>query len=276
MRKIKTYLVLLIGVSLMAATACNKDEDMDDNNNNNDTTPKTCYITTMDYGDNYDEVEYNSSNKVILQTNYDSTGTPSGYSSVFTYSSNLLVKMESIENGQTENKLEMVYTADDKIDTVHLYANTTGTLEKLGYFKYVYSGEKVASVSMYFEYMGTMLEVSKNEFTYTGDNVSLMTTYSMDMSTMSLSLESTTEYTYDDKKNPMIGIGLDNLMGEAMFMSKNNILTETVRDADGIVQNDASLNYSYTYSENDYPEVSTATTFDNSETEVTTYSYDCE
>jgi hypothetical protein len=103
-----------------------------------------------------------------------------------------------------------------------------------------------------------------------------MTTYSIDMSTMSLSLESTTEYTYDDKKNPMIGIGLDNLMGDVMFMSKNNILTETYKDDSGMTEDDMSYNYSYTYTSNNYPEVSTVTSFDNSETEVTTYSYDCE
>jgi hypothetical protein len=184
--------------------------------------------------------------------------------------------MEPKENGQASAKLEFVYTADDKIDTVHIYANTTGSLEKIGFFKYNYSGEKVASFSMFLEFMGAMLELSKNEYTYTGDNVSLMTTYSFDMSSMSLSLESTTEYTYDNKKNPMVGVGLDYLMGDVMFISKNNILTEVTKDDAGVTLDEMSYNYTYTYTSNNYPEVSTVTSFDNSETEVTTYSYDCE
>jgi len=274
MRKFKGFLILFLGVSLLASTACNKDED-DDNNNNNDPTTKTCYVVKMDYGDEYDEITYNSSNQVILQNNFDSNGVATGYSTEFTYSNALLSKMESLDNGQTESKLEIVYAAD-KIDTVHLYAQLMGGLEKVGFYKYSYSGDNVSSVSMYYEVMGNMVEAGKSEFTYTGDNVSMLKMYEFDVATMGLKLAATMEYTYDDKTNPFIGIGIDNLMGDVMFMSKNNVITETIKDADGIVQNDASLNYTYTYSNNNYPEVSTVTTFDNSETEITTYTYDCE
>lgn len=277
MKNLRILLMIFMGVSLAVATSCKKDDDTDDNNDdNNDPVTETCYVVKMDYGSDYDEITYNPSNMITKLENFDSTGTASDGYSNFTYENDLLVTMESYNNGNLESKMEIIYNSNNKPDTLNLYTNATGSLNKVGYFKYSFNGDQLSSISMFAEAMGNIIEVSKTDFQFVGNNVSKITQYEFNFSSMSLELSETRDFTYDDKKNAFIGIGLDYFMGEVQFLSENNVASVTVKDDQGSVMNDRSYNFTYEYNSNDYPTKQTQTSFDNSDTEVTLYEYSCE
>jgi hypothetical protein len=80
---------------------------------------------------------------------------------------------------------------------------------------------------------------------------------------------------YDGKMNPFRGIGLQFVLADPMTLSLANPTQITVSDDQGQVLQDESMNIIYKYNDSKYPIKQTATTFDNSESEVTVLDYDC-
>jgi hypothetical protein len=278
MKLLKLLFVLLMGVSLSMATSCNKDDDDNDNNDGGDNppAPTKCYIKKSINDDStYTVLEYNSDHKVTKVTDYKKDGSVEGVTFISYNSDGMMNMFVMVENGDTTMKMKMSHSGT-KLDSTDLFVDMGAGLKMFSRFVYVYNGNKLAAMLTKADPLGTgFVVVSKNEYTFNGDNVSMIKEMQMDVTSGTFKLNSTTEYTYDDKKNPYVGIGVDYLMGEAQFISVNNPLKMTYKDDTGTVDNDESEDYTYEYNSNGYPTKVTAKSFSGSSTDVTTNEYDC-
>ncbi len=277
LKNVKLLFVLFIGIVLSTAYSCEKDDDnKDDDGGGGGTSPKTCYVKQETNKDGtYSKVEYNSDHKVIKYTDYDKSGTVTDHTD-FSYDSNgKISKMEDYDGTTLSGKAEYSYNAQGKISKVDLYEDQGGSLQKLGYYEYTFTGDDLTKVVTKVEYSGQTIEAEKYVFTYSGGNVMTVMSYEFDLSTLSLVLSSSIAYEYDTKINPYRGVGLDYAIIEPVFMSKANYTKMTVKDDQGVVQKDESSNVTYEYNDNKYPTKMTEISFDNSETYITTIDYDC-
>ena len=279
MKNLKILVLLLLGV-VVTVSSCKKDDDDDDGNTNNNTGNQTCYMNKMTYEDgDYDMIAYNSSYQVIKVTSYDSNGTADGSETRFTYANNKLQTMESYDNGTIESKMELVYVNNTTPDSLVMYSdNGSGTLERDGVVTLSFNGEKIAKLEMIENVAGVDVVLFKSEFTYTGENLTMQKDYSFSFTALGLELDGTMEMEYDSKKNPLYNVGLSYLAfwSPVEFGSVNNITKLTSKDENGTVLQDESENYTYEYNTNNYPTKQSLTAFDNSYTDVTQFSYDCQ
>jgi len=274
MKHFKLLMILFIGVAISTAYSCKKDDPADEDPGGG-TNPKKCYIKKETNGDgSYALIEYNSNNKVIKYSEFDSTGAADGYTNI-SYTNDNVTKLERIESGSVSFKIEYTYDAQGKPTKGKMFADQGSGLTELGFYEYVFSGDDMIEQSMTMDFMGQSIKVNKSTFTYDAGNVKVMKTYAFDTQTLQLKLENTFDYVYDGKINPYHGVGLDYLMGEVQFLSKANPTKITVSDDQGAVMNDESYNIVYDYKDDKYPTKSTATAFDNSDTEVTSMEYEC-
>lgn len=280
MKTLKLLFVLFLGVTIGLATSCKKDDDTTDDGNGGDNPPaaKTCYIkkTTDDNGA-YSTYEYNSDNKVIKVSEYDKNGKLTAENHI-TYNTqgNYINFTVLNDKGDTATYLVMHYSSASHPDSASVYMNMGVGLVKSATFVYTFTGDQLTLMETKADPLGTgPFVVSKNEYTYTGKNLTTLKAYSFSVTAMSLVLESTTDYTYDDKKNPFFGIGIDYLMGEPQLSAANNVTKLTFKDDKGAVDKKKSFNYTYEYTSNGYPSKATEKDFDNSHTEVTNMEYNC-
>lgn len=267
MKNLKLLFVLFLGIGLTFAS-CKKDEEEEETN---PPAEKTCYIVKETNSDStYGEYTYNSDNQVINYSNYKENGDLEDHNEI-TYSDGNISMLKAYEGSTLSMQLEFKYST--KLDSVIMYMDSLGTLKKAGFYLYSYSGSNISKISTYFKLMGIEKEVSKMEYTYNGDNISTVKSYGFGI--VQPELESITTYEYDAKVNPFRGIGLNDLLGEVQFMSKNNITKKTYKDADGNTDDSKSYNYTYEYNSNDYYTKSTVVSFDNSETKIMVFDYTC-
>lgn len=273
MKKVNILFLVLIGFALTFAS-CKKDDNDDGDGDGGSPTSKTCYVTKMtNENGSYTQVSYDADNHVVKIEEFDSLGAADGYS-VFTYTSGNMTKMEGYNAGAIDSKLEISYNSENQPIKSDMFTDQGTGLTKIGYYEYTYSSSKLSKISMFFEILSQMKEVKKSEFEYSGDNVSKVTNYELG-GTLTLELSGTVEYTYDDKKNPFLNIGLNYFMGDIQFISKNNYTKMTIKDETGTIADDESANITYEYSTENYPTKATIVTFDNSNTEISTYTYNC-
>jgi len=278
MKKLKLLLVLFIGIALSTAYSCNKDDE-DDNGGGDGgggTTPKTCYIKKETYADgSYSQIEYNSNHKAIKVTEYDSTGKVDERTELSYDSNGKIIKMENFDGTTLSGKFEYSYDAQGKLSKADIFGDQGGTFKKIGYYEYTFTGDNLTKLVTKVEYLGQTIEAEKVEFTYSGGNAVTQKDYAFDYGSLSLKLEFTTTYEYDTKINPYRGLGANYIMGDPQFISKANVTKMTVKDNQGIVQKDQSSNITYEYNDSNYPTKATDVSFDNSETDVTIFDYDC-
>jgi len=244
----KKSILLLLGIAIFI-TSCKKDDDSD--NTNPTPTPVTCLITKTNdlINKSYTDVVYNQSNFIDNIKEYDSTGTfASGFNAV--YSSDVLMKLAMQDStGNDAQIFEYVYNGNE-VDTVHLYMDTDsdGALDTLIYYLYTYTSGKISSMSTYYDIgSGNYIEAAKSEYTWTGDNITEVIEYTLNTSTFQLELSKTTTYEFDTKKNYIHNIGLDNMPMATDMMNANNYLKKTVKDANDVIDNDNSAEYTNTY-----------------------------
>ncbi len=273
MKKINYLFVLLLAVTSLVSVSCDKDDDDDDDVT---PTPKTCYVQTETTEDGITKYEYNASNQLIKITDYDLNNIPIGTYKEFTYTNGKPTKMEDFDNGTVTTKVEVTYDNLGKQYQADLYLDTmgTGTLTKLGYYRFTYSGDLLSAYSLYVSVFGQNIELSRTLLTYNGSNVSTVANYMMGAS-LQLELESTQEYVYDSKKNPRRGVGVDYFMGLIELCSANNPTKSTHKDADGIINQSQSFNFTYEYNTDNYPTKGIETAVDNSYTSTRTVTYTC-
>lgn len=271
MKKINYLLLLMLAVFSLATTSCGKDDDDDV------VTPKTCYVQTETTEDGITKYEYNASNQLIKMTDYDLSNVATGTYMAITYTSGKPSKMEAFENGVVTTKIDVTYDGNGKQYQADIYIDTlgTGTLTKMGYYRFTYSGDQLTQYSMYFSFMGQNLEITRTVLTYTGSNVTKVSNYVLSMTTFQQELDNTVDYTYDAKKNPRRGVGVDYFLGQIELCSANNPVTSTYKDADGVISQSESMNFTYEYNADNYPTKGTETAADNSYTSTRTVTYNC-
>jgi hypothetical protein len=277
-KNVKLLFVLFIGIVLSTAYSCSKDDDNKDDDGGGSASPKTCYIKQETEKDGtYYKYEYNSHHKVIKDVEYNKSGTVISHTD-YTYNNDGKISKEEDYDGSTLNmKYEYLYNAQGKISKVDYYEEQGGTLQKIWYYEYTFTGDDLTKVVKKVEYSGQTIEAEKYEFTYSGGNIVSEKDYEFDLSSLSLELTYSTEYEYDNKINPYKGIGLDYIVAYPMFLfiSKANFTKLTMKDDQGVVVKDFSSNVTYEYNDNNYPTKATDVSFDNSETYITTFDYDC-
>lgn len=274
MKNFKLLMILFLGVALSTAYSCKKDDTTDDDGGGGG-APTACYIKKEINDDgSYATIEYNAKNQVIKYSEFDDKGASDGYTQ-FTYTNDLVSKMEEYQSGSVTTKLEYTYNAQSKPLKAKLFIDQGTGLSELGFFEFTFSGDDMTEQSMTMDVMGQTIKVSKTTFTYDAGNVTIMKSYSINMTTLQMDLDNTSDFVYDGKINPYHGVGIDYLMGDPQFLSKANPTKITISDDQGAVMNDESYNIVYEYKDAKYPTKSTATSFDNSDTEVTTMEYDC-
>jgi len=268
---------LFIGVAIATASSCKKDDDTNDDENNNPSTKK-CYVSKIiNDDDSYTDITFNTDHLITKIEDFDDEGNVDGYTTI-SYTSGKANEVKSYNsNDDLESKMEVIYDANGKVDKIDIYADNPGTgMEKVAIYEYTFSGDNLSKFEIYFEYNGNMILFSKKEFTFDAGNITSMKNYKIDITTLQLSYDGKTEYQYDTKNNPAHGVGIEYIFGEFWMLSKNNIITKTVSDDTGAIQNDESVNVVYEYNDNKYPTKQTITSFDNSHSEVTRYEYNCE
>lgn len=276
MQNLKKILFVAL-IFTLATIGCKKTDD-----NTGDDSPNesgTCYVNKMDYGtDGYDEVMYNSDHLISSFVNYKADGTADGFVNSINYDGTKLLTITSADNGNVKAKFEYKYSNTSNPDSAIMWEDKgNGKLERTA-FGLTFSDDKLVKAESYFEVLGQSVVIAKIEFTYSGDNLSEYKTYKFKVSSLQMELESTINFEYDSKKNPMHGVGLDFFFFETdiPFMSKNNITKCTYKDASGTVDQSKSFTNAIEYNTNNYPSKITTNYNDGSKSNAVTYSYDCQ
>lgn len=277
MKNFKSLFILFLGLGLATSSCKKTDDTTTDDNNNNNSTSNTCYVNKMDYGDSYSVIHYDANHLITELVDYDSLGNPENTKTTFTYNGTKLTKMESIDNGNVDTRIVFIYSNSENPDSVVMYSQNNGSLERAMTLALSFSNNKISSVSGYYTYMGQTINISRNDYTWNGENVSEVKEYEMG-GTMQLEYSGKWTYTYDDKNSPYKNLGLQNLiiMEDVSFLSTNNPLTETYTDNTGIIDQSSSLYFTYEYTTENYPSKVTESAVDNSYTDVTMLTYDCQ
>ena len=276
MKYFKFLMILFIGVAISTAYSCNKDDDTDDDAGGESPSSKTCFVKKMTNSDgSYSMFKYNSDNKVIEVADYDDAGTADGKIELVYSNSKLEMSKIIKANGDLESKVVYFYNAQGKVEKGDLYSMLAGTLSKVGFYKYTFTGDNLTKHAKFLEIAGVSTEVNTFEFTYDAGNVKTVKEYAYNLNTTSFILTETRDLVYDGKMNPFRGIGLQFVLADPVTLSLANPTQITVSDDQGQVLQDESMNIIYKYNDSKYPIKQTATTFDNSESEVTVLDYDC-
>ena len=275
MKHLKLLMILFIGVAISTAYSCNKDDDTEDGSGG-ESGSNTCYVKKITNSDgSYSMIMYNADNKVTEIVDYDDAGTADGKTELI-YSNSKLDEARIIKaNGDLESKVIFSYDTQGKVEKGDLYSMVAGTLSKVGFYEYTFTGDNMTKQAEFLDIAGVSKEVNTFEFTYDAGNVMTVKEYTFDLSTATLKLSETRDLVYDGKINPFQGIGLEFIIADPMTLSKANPTQITVSDDQGQVLQDESMNIVYVYKDNKYPTKQTATTFDNFGTEVTLLEYDC-
>lgn len=191
------------------------------------------------------DINYNGY-KIVGSTSSD------GSSIIFTYTGNLITKIEYYTGSTLSQKDTYVYNANGKIETfVQLEYTTTPTSGYGAKEEYVYNSDGTTSYS---HYTGNL--VSQNTLSYTGKifyingEVSKIEKYQG-------SNTSVINYTYDTKNNifkNVLGYGATTVANGHPTGILNNLLTETNPS-----NSNSTVSYSYTYNLSDFPITSTKT-----------------
>jgi len=258
----KSLLVVLISASLIVG--CSDDND--------DVALNKCFVTkstsTYSYpgssNNSVDDVafSYNSDNQVI-KTVYTSTfnGDTNSSTSVLTYDAKgNLVKQES-----EDYTTEYTYNSDNKVikedgfednilnDRYEYEYNSSGQLIKTQQYRISQDGS-TATKNGYttYEYANTTTKNPIRSKSFSQDGLTLL---------------STTEFEYDDKKTPLSALQLGTISAE----SENNVTKQTYKNS-----NTTELTtYTYEYNEKGYPVKVTESDLSNGSTTIDIYTYDC-
>ncbi len=174
-------------------------------------------------------------NKIVKTTNSDDT------SEVFTYTGDLITKLEYFTETTLDQKDTFTYNAENKL-TTHLrldYVVEWGTKET-----YVYNSDGTISVTEYIGDLTSQTQLSSTSKIYfTNGEISKIEVFEGGIKTRTIT------YTYDVKNNPYKNItGFDKLGIIFEEGISHNLLTENDTDTA-----DDPVTYEYIYNSNNYP-----------------------
>lgn len=263
MKKLKFLLLLLLAGS-MTFVSCTKDDDSsDDGEGDNPPAKKEMNLVKVINEDgSYTELLYNADNNITKKIYKDKDGNDLPYFEEFTYAGTNMTVYTVYNNNVAAQQLTITFV-DGKPSLGNYQVDQGSGLADYFKLEYAYSGDNLAALD--FVIAGN--SVQKITYTYTGSNVTKTST------TASGSLAGEETFTYDEKKNPMNGVGIDYTLGDAGLASVNNQLTNTKTDAADVVVDAESYVNTYEYNDNDYPTKVTANALDNQTTTVSVLEY---
>ncbi|PSR53595.1 hypothetical protein AHMF7605_08670 [Adhaeribacter arboris] len=293
MRKNLNKLTLSFLALLFFVSACkdNNDDPSPGGGNNKD-----CLVTEMKLEDETISFVYTSNLLTQIKTISINAADNENYN--LEYNANQQVTKTQVLNSDNSSDLYITYEY-----------NTDGLVSKTNYFYKDANGttfeNEVSITSEYtnkvltrsttlanLNYMGidAVAPVDYTDYTVAAGNITKTTHYTLDENWLAgldsnnlppqsefmkhMELWSTTEYQYDDKKNPLKALSFINFVIEDVStLSANNITTKVEKEKSGTTTNTTTIVYEY--NTEGYPTKQTATET-NSTPETTTLSYDCQ
>lgn len=241
MKKLNYLIIVLLG-SAVIFSSCKKDEEEEE-------APAVikCYLKSGTDSEGSYTITYNSSNQATKHTN-----TTKNENTSITWNAGKVSEVVMDSAGNNQMKMTIGYTGS-QIQKIKIYQYSGSSWSYVANMHFVYNTDgKIIEKKTTDTTDATTYE--KEVYTYTGNNITTI------VETDGSGSSTTTTLTYDDKKNPMYGMGLE--MFESDFISVNNVLTE--------VEGGNTTTYTYEYNSNGYPTKSTGSNGDNE-----TMTYDC-
>jgi hypothetical protein len=244
-------LVLVFSALVMVLSSCSSsDEETNTPPTSSSVLVKKAIVEDEDGG--YTTLYTYNGNKIVKTTNSDDT------SEVFTYSGDLITKIEYYTDTTLDQKDIFTYNTDNKLITYTRldYGVEWGTKET-----YVYNSDGTLSVTEYIGDLTSQTQLnSTSKIYFTNGEISKTEVFEGGIKT------NTITYTHDTKNNPYKNItGFNKLSISSGGGISHNILTEVDTDA-------GTSTYEYTYNSNDYPSTEKETY--SGETYTTQYFYE--
>lgn len=240
----------------------------DDNNNPNPSGGDTCFVTKMQGGN--DKTEFVYSNDLLTRVNYDSASTgASGYINLERNASKQIIKGQMFEaNGNSDVYVTYEYDNNGSVAKANYFIKDSGssTFENLFYVGYEYTNKVLKKTTINFDFgIGAFIPVSATEYTLDAKgNITKTMQYEVNVANPfgPMQLKGSTEYQYDDKKNPLqvlsyLLIDPQTYSLAVSALSGNNITAKVAKDENGATT--SSQTYTYEYNEAGYPTKQTTT-----------------
>lgn len=257
MKKLKFILFILLA-STLTFVACDKDDDGDDTPEVKDM--RLYKIINKDGGTStdgeYKRLVYNADNNIIKIEFVNSAGQDLAHYYGYEYTGKNMTTYTYFNGAKVTSKLMLTYV-DDKPSTGMYQVDNGSGLEDYYEHIYTFSGDKLVQLDFMKDVSGVPTALQQFKYSYSGDNVSkvVMIGYGgTDAGNIT--------YTYDGKKNPIHGKGIDFVLGEVEYMSPSNVTKNTKIVADVVVE-PQSFNNTYEYNDNDEPTKKVSNSFDN-------------
>ena len=227
-------LVLVFSALVMVLSSCSSsDEETNTPPTSSSVLVKKAIVEDEDGG--YTTLYTYNGNKIVKTTNSDDT------SEVFTYSGDLITKIEYYTDTTLDQKDIFTYNTDNKLITYTRldYGIEWGTKET-----YVYNSDGTLSVTEYIGDLTSQTQLnSTSKIYFTNGEISKIEGFEGGVKTRTIN------YTYDTKNNPYKNItGFDKLGIIFEEGISHNLLTESDTDTAG-----DPVTYEYTYNSNNYP-----------------------
>ncbi len=270
MKNLKYLLFLMVAVSLSFVACTEKDGDDDDDGITEVKVDMLVTKVTNATDGSYKEYLYNADNTLKQVLNKDAAEVELPYYDDYSYTNGKLATYISYANSAPSTKIIATYDGDKPKIFKKQSDQGAGLVDDYDIY-FTFAGDNLTKLE-YKKDIGTGLVVLvEATYTYSGTKVSKVALKIYDGS--ALADNDVTEYSYDSKKNPFMGIGLDYFMGYIVNTVPNNMTMTQITSAAGQLNEALSNNVTYQYNFSDYPTKSTTISFDTNNEKVLTYEY---
>lgn len=223
----------LVGTLTLLLTSCSSDNSAPDISIDTTTKPTKMFFLQPDNTPIYVTDMLYDGNKLVSGTDDD------GYAIKYTYTGNVISKIEQYEPGNVLTlTTELLYSNGKLTTQIERQPNKTSYFET----KYTYSNDGVISYEGR-EVNSNNIAVSMGKFTYKDGNVVKKETYYQGK------IDAVYSYEYDTKNNPQRNIlGFNLLINWPTTSSVNNLVK--YRE---VLNAEFDNSYTYTYNENNFP-----------------------
>ena len=260
------FLLFLTLAAALTFVSCKKDDDTGD-----DAPPAVKSLklvkATKDDG-TYKKFTYNADNNLTKVNYYDISGNLYKHSD-FAYTGKNMTEYTDYNGATAGEKITVTYV-DGKPSSANFQQNSGAGLVNYLTLIYTFSGDKLTTIDYTTNVSGVPPTImQKFNFTTSGANYTRN-----DKEGAGGSANGYSEYTYDNKKSPMHGVGVDFILGAIEMMSVNNTTMQKFVSSTGQIDQAQSVNTTYLYNAENYPTKQTDVSFDGNATIVITFTYE--
>jgi hypothetical protein len=277
MNKSTTKNFLILAMSTLVLFSCSKDDDSTSTNPNDPGNPNNpanqkCRVTNAseDGGDEESIYEYDSQRR-LTKVIYKENGQLESYFETFEYNNEGYISKSVEWDGSTMDGYDLyTYNGDGRLTKRESFYDNGSGIVKQSINTYEYDGNKrLIRKNRYNASAPTVIE-SYELYTYPSGNTARQTSYYDNDSDGTPDLDSTTDYTFDDKNSPqlLLGVAYDD-----EYVSEHNTLTEVYTRAGGTGTPD-TYTFSYEYNAQGFPTKMTAD-YGGTSPEIVNISYNC-